>query len=422
METSCYHERYRVVYRELAEIVSRDRAKTLKLRSSDHERKKDLIASGIESSIASWLRSCLGIELRRSEVVSWDRVTNGNMMSIRFRVRDREFSTILGAHGFPTLHTIIRQKRAHSINVCGQVVMIFFKSWNQIQSINQPRREINHRPTKKHINTISSILSSTQIGNKLFHYIRLERIASCPCWYRGRELKLISSDHEWKQAVITSGIESSIASWLRSCLEIELRRCIIPFQQQPLLPVSPSAAPSVLWDVGLDLLKYQEFYNTQRDGNLVSSDSDFWNGLMEESSNCGAQYFVVRNEVRQDQGQPPVETTVGVNARTVEEGNLNTAVVNDEGSSSTGSTHVVCSQTESRIPMQGNEVEGGMVTLSLGPTQTEKTKVITEATNPSKTPALSLTLAGGNVEGGTQKKPNHINLAETSIRRERDRG
>lgn len=63
-----------------------------------------------------------------------------------------------------------------------------------------------------------------------------------------------------------------------------------------------------------------------------------------------------------------------------------------------------------------------MVTLSLGPTQTEKTKVITEATNPSKTPALSLTLAGGNVEGGTQKKPNHINLAETSIRRERDRG
>ncbi|KAF2588406.1 hypothetical protein F2Q70_00040645 [Brassica cretica] len=66
----------------------------LKLRSSDHERKQDVIASGIESSIASWLRSCLGIELRRSEVVSWDRVTNGNMMRIRFRVRDREFSTV----------------------------------------------------------------------------------------------------------------------------------------------------------------------------------------------------------------------------------------------------------------------------------------------------------------------------------------
>ncbi|KAF3610250.1 hypothetical protein DY000_02044725 [Brassica cretica] len=78
------------------------RERKLKLRSSDHERKQAVIASGIESSIASgiesfiasWLRLCLGIELRRSEVVSWDRVTNGNRMSIRFRVRDREFSTV----------------------------------------------------------------------------------------------------------------------------------------------------------------------------------------------------------------------------------------------------------------------------------------------------------------------------------------
>ena len=70
------------------------RERELKLRSSDHERKQGVIASGIESSIASWLRSCLGIELRRSEAVSWNRVTNGNMMSNRFRVCDREFSTV----------------------------------------------------------------------------------------------------------------------------------------------------------------------------------------------------------------------------------------------------------------------------------------------------------------------------------------
>ncbi|KAF2545440.1 hypothetical protein F2Q70_00020752 [Brassica cretica] len=80
------------------------RERELKLRSSDHERKQGVIASGIESSIASWLRSCLGIELRRSEVVSWNRVTNGNMMSNRFRVRDREFSTVRvyrrGDYGF----------------------------------------------------------------------------------------------------------------------------------------------------------------------------------------------------------------------------------------------------------------------------------------------------------------------------------
>ncbi|KAF2563078.1 hypothetical protein F2Q70_00016280 [Brassica cretica] len=80
------------------------RERELKLRSSDHEWKQDVVASGIESSIASWLRSCLGIELRRSEVASWDRVTNGNKMRIRFRVRDREFSTVRvyrrGDYGF----------------------------------------------------------------------------------------------------------------------------------------------------------------------------------------------------------------------------------------------------------------------------------------------------------------------------------
>ncbi|KAF3573537.1 hypothetical protein F2Q69_00061621 [Brassica cretica] len=80
------------------------RERKLKLRSSDHERKQAVIVSDIESSIAGWLRSCLVIELRRSEVVSWDRVTNRNMMSIRFRVRDREFSTVRvyrrGDYGF----------------------------------------------------------------------------------------------------------------------------------------------------------------------------------------------------------------------------------------------------------------------------------------------------------------------------------
>ncbi|KAF3604189.1 hypothetical protein F2Q69_00034204 [Brassica cretica] len=80
------------------------RERELKLRSSDHKRKQAVVASGIESSIASWLRSCLGIELRRSEVASWDCVTNGNKMRISFRVRDREFSTVRvyrrGDYGF----------------------------------------------------------------------------------------------------------------------------------------------------------------------------------------------------------------------------------------------------------------------------------------------------------------------------------
>uniref|UniRef100_A0A0D3BJG9 DUF223 domain-containing protein n=1 Tax=Brassica oleracea var. oleracea TaxID=109376 RepID=A0A0D3BJG9_BRAOL len=80
----------------------------LKLRSSDHERKQAVVASGIESSIASWLRSCLGIELRQSEVVSWDHVTNGNKMRIRFRVRDREFSTGTVMQGFISSNCFLR--------------------------------------------------------------------------------------------------------------------------------------------------------------------------------------------------------------------------------------------------------------------------------------------------------------------------
>ncbi|KAF3537270.1 hypothetical protein F2Q69_00024980 [Brassica cretica] len=79
-------------------------AQAIRILGTQAERKQAVIASGIESSIASWLRSCLRIELRRSEVVSWARVTNGNRMSIRFRVRDREFSTVRvyrrGDYGF----------------------------------------------------------------------------------------------------------------------------------------------------------------------------------------------------------------------------------------------------------------------------------------------------------------------------------
>ncbi|KAL0742545.1 hypothetical protein Bca4012_084058 [Brassica carinata] len=57
---------------------------------------------------------------------------------------------------------------------------------------------------------------------------------------------------------------------------------IIPFQPQPLAQITPADAPSVLWDVGLDLLDYPEFYNAQRDGRLVTADSAFWNELIEE--------------------------------------------------------------------------------------------------------------------------------------------
>ena len=36
---------------------------------------------------------------------------------------------------------------------------------------------------------------------------------------------------------------------------------IVPLQPQPLAKIPAADAPSLLWDVGLDLLDYPEFYN-----------------------------------------------------------------------------------------------------------------------------------------------------------------
>ncbi|KAL0743781.1 hypothetical protein Bca4012_085294 [Brassica carinata] len=76
---------------------------------------------------------------------------------------------------------------------------------------------------------------------------------------------------------------------------------VVPFQQQPLPPISASAAPSVFWDVGLDLLEYPEFFNAQRDGNLVSME-DFANGTMDDSCNCFNKAFVVECLDRSESG------------------------------------------------------------------------------------------------------------------------
>ncbi|CAH8346943.1 unnamed protein product [Eruca vesicaria subsp. sativa] len=45
----------------------------------------------------------------------------------------------------------------------------------------------------------------------------------------------------------------------------------------------PGDAPSVLWDVGLDLLEYPEYYNNQRNVCHVTEDTEFWNGIIEEN-------------------------------------------------------------------------------------------------------------------------------------------
>lgn len=52
--------------------------------------------------------------------------------------------------------------------------------------------------------------------------------------------------------------------------------------------MSATGAPPVMWDVGIDLINYPEFYNNQMNGSFESTDTDFWNGLIEEASNSTA--------------------------------------------------------------------------------------------------------------------------------------
>ncbi|KAL0723747.1 hypothetical protein Bca4012_038346 [Brassica carinata] len=183
--------------------------------------------------------------------------------------------------------------------------------------------------------------------------------------------------------------------------------------QPRLPPISPSAAPSVLWDVGQDLLEYPEFNNAQRDGNLVPSDTEFWNGLMEESCNCCDELFIVGNGLGQAQGFGEGVITEIVNDETGENDTSRAALLQDETDSSSGSAHVVCSQLRSGIPMGGKEAEDDRILQEEGQAEIEKTKVTTEATNTSQSPGQKLTLACRYVEGGTQEM-GRVNVVETS--------
>ncbi|KAG2314217.1 hypothetical protein Bca52824_017339 [Brassica carinata] len=150
---------------------------------------------------------------------------------------------------------------------------------------------------------------------------------------------------------------------------------VVPFQKQPLPQISASAAPSVLWDVGLDLLEYPEFFNAQRDGILVSME-DFANGTMDDSCNFCDKAFVV--------GTGPDDYS-------------RAAIFEEETDSSAGSTQVVCSQVMSGFPMETNE--GDLITHGGGVVETDKMKGTTGTSSGAQSSGLSLTLACGNAEG-----------------------
>ncbi|KAL0900240.1 hypothetical protein Bca101_084201 [Brassica carinata] len=175
---------------------------------------------------------------------------------------------------------------------------------------------------------------------------------------------------------------------------------VVPFQQQPLPPISASAAPSVFWDVGLDLLEYPEFFNAQRDGNLVSME-DFANGTMDDSCNCCNKAFVVGTGPGQNLGFRAGVMSAGGFLETLEDDYSRAAIFQEQTDSSAGSTQVVCSQVMSGFPMETNE--GDPITHGGGVVETDKMKGTTRTSTGVQSSGLSLTLACGNAEGGTKE-------------------
>lgn len=86
---------------------------------------------------------------------------------------------------------------------------------------------------------------------------------------------------------------------------------IVPMEALPLAQIPAAEAPSVLWDVGLDLLDYPEFYNAQRDGGLVSQDAAFWNELIDDNYQSMEGLFLLPNTKETDVGVTLNQSLVG---------------------------------------------------------------------------------------------------------------
>ncbi|KAL0729767.1 hypothetical protein Bca4012_025860 [Brassica carinata] len=157
---------------------------------------------------------------------------------------------------------------------------------------------------------------------------------------------------------------------------------VVPIQAQPLAQIPAADAPSVLWDVGMDLLDYPEYYNAQRDGRLVTEDSAFWNELIEENLETMEGVYLIAN-------------------------NNESELVPREALNVAGP--IICSQFKAaKAAMEiGVEVKGaGGVDGSAGTTQ-EKLH------NPLPGPTLTLTLGIGSEEPDAHTRT-RANLENTS--------
>ncbi|KAJ4889034.1 SWIM-type domain-containing protein [Raphanus sativus] len=149
---------------------------------------------------------------------------------------------------------------------------------------------------------------------------------------------------------------------------------IVPFQPQPLAQIPPAEAPPVLWDVGMDMLDYPEFYNAKRDGKLVEAESTFWNEIIDENYQSLQHVYLITNSRNRTYAGP------------------------SEGETSTGSTAIITTQIGGDVVPSQNGSEGGSVDGAGG---TANVNVPT----PLPMPCLTLSLACGSGEPEAQPLP-----------------
>ncbi|KAF8109332.1 hypothetical protein N665_0098s0060 [Sinapis alba] len=217
----------------------------------------------------------------------------------------------------------------------------------------------------------------------------------------GQALEIIQLDDDDEMVDVTHvGRESNVAGG-------PSEGTMIPFQSQVVAPVRASDAPFVLWDVGVDLFDYPDFYNAQKDGSHLLSDVEFWNGLMEDCAEGGGDVCRIDKDEEMGLGLRVEEPTFGVKIGTGVENNSMGGRADEDGQSSTGSTAILSAQpivTEVEDIRMNQRllhmkcVGGGVVD---GPAQKFKEKVST----PLWAPTLKLSLGCGSAGGDAGKMP-----------------
>ncbi|KAG2251503.1 hypothetical protein Bca52824_081639 [Brassica carinata] len=150
---------------------------------------------------------------------------------------------------------------------------------------------------------------------------------------------------------------------------------IVPLQPQPLAQIPAADAPSLLWDVGLDL-----------DGGLVTQDSAFWNELIEDNYQYVEGLFLLPNNKESDLRLTQDQTLVGGGVIS-QVGNKDVVALHETaGESSTVPTAIIFTLLESAIAPREIGGEGKEDAAVHGPSGTTKEKV------DSTLPGLSLTL------------------------------